>query len=959
MSLYGALFGGVSGLRAQSSKIGAISDNIANVNTVGYKQSTATFETLVVNQTGGGTYQTGGVRGGTALNVSKQGLLTSTESATDIAISGGGFFVVRGSAQFVSGDSSATPYYTRAGSFTQDSLGNFRNTQGFYLQGWPLDREGRLPGELGNLNTISSSNFDSIETVNVESASGVAQATSTIALGANLRSSQTVYPGQAVTLRPDANLSNNLNQPADAIIASADFALENATAVNDVRRGDQFQVVTGNGLSYTYEYGGYSVGRKVNQLGGTTNYGDRGADNTALFAGNSVGNVNYTVPGAIDITIPSHGLISGDSITLTGFNTALGATPISQLNATHTIVRVDADTIRITPATPHGVGVPAAPAVADDFTANTRIYAGNIFDASTPTGVFLIQTGTSGFTAEALTFSIQSDTAGTRVFRYTSTTPNTASGEFNSLTTLATAINAVNGLTARVIDGRLAVGAEDASEAVIFNNGDITGNATQRGINWVSELDLKNVDVGNRRYSTLAGLSALVEADEGVSSSITNPLSDASINIRVDDPLDTITLNDIPGVPNGITTVGNPITLTAGTYVAGQDIPVTINSALPTGLAAGDFVTISNLPAGFGGLPGGLPNGGPYRVLIADPSGPSYTIALKAAFDVTIPATANFPAAAGNRVSIIGKSNQGSMLAQLGVVPSLNGIDYETPIVGGARTTGVLGPQYDPSGVTGSNMASGEITPQFSRNVRIYDALGSGHDVRFSYIKTATNTWAVEVHMIPPDDINTSLVDGQIATGTVIFNGDGTLRSVSASLQDPININWRNGAGPSTININLGTAGEPFGTAGATVIGLSDGLSQFDSSYNVNFANQNGAPVGQLVSVAITEEGIVVASYSNGETQELYKLPLADFANPDGLNARSGNIFSQTRDSGEVNLREAGTNGTGTLVSAALEASNVDLAEQLTDMIVAQRAYQANTRVISTTDELLEQLNQI
>jgi flagellar hook protein FlgE len=256
-------------------------------------------------------------------------------------------------------------------------------------------------------------------------------------------------------------------------------------------------------------------------------------------------------------------------------------------------------------------------------------------------------------------------------------------------------------------------------------------------------------------------------------------------------------------------------------------------------------------------------------------------------------------------------------------------------------------------------MASGDITAQFSRNVRIYDSLGSGHDLRFSYIKIAQNNWAVEVHAIPASDVSTALVDGQVVTGTITFNGDGTLRSVSPSLSAPININWNNGAVPSEITLDLGTAGEPFGTVGATTIGLSDGLSQFDSAYNVNFANQNGAPVGQLVSVAVDQEGIVSATYSNGQTQRLFKLPLASFANPNGLDARSGNIFTQNRASGEVNLREAGTNGTGTIVSAALEQSNVDLAEQLTDIIVAQRSYQANTKVITTADELLDALNRI
>lgn len=951
MSLYGALFGGVSGLRAQSSKIGIISDNIANVNTIGYKQGTATFETLVVNSNTQGSYQPGGVRGGTNLNISKQGLLQSTESATDIAISGAGFFVVRRVADAPAGDSSATPYYTRAGSFTPDSLGNFKNTQGFYLQGWPLDREGRLPGEVGNLNTTSFTNFDSLETVNVESASGVAQSTTLIELGANLKSSQVVYPGQAVSLRPDTTNANNTNLPSSAIIAGKEYGLAGA---NGTSRGDQFTVTSGNGLSYTYEYGGYTVGRKVSQAG-ATNFGDNDFDNTALKQLEATTNVSYTVAGSIDITIPNHGLVDGDQITLSGFGTSLGATPISQLNATHTISRVDANTIRITTATAHGQGTPGTPGTIDAFTANTRIYKGNILDATSTTGTFLNQTGITGFTASSLTFSINSETAGTKTFRYTTTAPNTLNGEFNNLATLAEAINSVTGLTARVSDGRLLVGAEDASEAVSFTNGDAIGTSTQHGIDWVGELGLKDIDVGNRRFSSLEGLAAIVNADEGVSAKISNPLSSASISINVDDPLDTITLTDVGTIPFSIPNTGTPITIPAGTFARGAAIDIVINQAPPSNLNTLDQVYLTGMANSLGGLPGGMPNGGPYEVVAL--GGTSYTIRTYATQPVTL-AGGNFNPGANNVVSIAGESNQGSLLAQLGAenVASLNGASYATA---GVQTTGVLGPQYDATGANGANMASGDITAQFSRNVRIYDSLGSGHDVRFSFIKIAQNTWAVEAHMIPEDDVSTSLVDGQIATGNIVFNGDGTLRSVTSSLLNPLTINWRNGAEPSTVSLDLGTAGEPFGTVGASTIGLSDGLSQFDSAYNVNFANQNGAPVGQLVSVSITEDGIVVASYSNGETQNLYKLPLADFANPDELNAISGNVFAQTRESGEVNLREAGTNGTGTLVSAALEASNVDLAEQLTDMIVAQRAYQANTKVIRTADELLDQLNQI
>lgn len=952
MSLYGALFGGVSGLRAQSSRIGTISDNIANVNTIGYKQATATFSSLVVNSSSAVSYQTGGVRAGTQLNVGKQGLLASTESPTDLAISGGGFFVVRSIPDGSVGGTGATPRYTRAGSFTPDSLGNYLNAQGFYLQGWPLDRDGRLPGEVGNLNTVSFTNFDSLKPVNVASASGVAQGTSSIALGANLKSGEVIFPGQAGVLKSDVHNAANSNLAADKIYVGSEYGL--ATA-DSTRRGDQFTVSTGNGLRYSYEYGGFTIGRNTGAVGGAVNYGDGAQDNTATVNISSASAVRFAGGSTFFITVPNHGLISGDKLTLTGFGASVGATPAAEMNATHTVTRVDANTLQITVSTPHGGGgtalAPVNTAGSAGATAQARVYAGAILDATSSTQTFLGQTGIAGFTAAALNFTIATPASGTRTFHYSATAPNTLNGEFNNLNSLASAIDSVDGLAARVVNGRLVVGAEDASQPVTFANGDVTGTATQRGIDWVSELGVADIAGGNRRYSSLQGLAALVTADEGVSATVNSPLASSTLDIRVDDPLDTITFADLTDANFSIPTAGTAIAIPAGTYAAGASIDITISDAAqPTTLNGGDSVYISGLTAGLGGLPGLFPNGGPYQV-VSKTAG-TYKVRIPAPFAVTL-AGGSYAAAAGNTVSIAKESNQGSLIAHFGLQTSLNGAAYT------AQTTGSLGPRYDPSGAIGKNLASGDITAQFSRNVRIYDALGSGHDVRFSFIKIAENTWAVEIHAIPKSDVSTSLVDGQIATGNIKFNGDGSLNSVTSGLSAPISINWTNGAVSSTVNLNLGTAGKPFGTSGASTIGLTDGLSQFDSAYNVNFANQNGAPVGQLVSVAIDKDGIVSASYSNGQTQKLFQLPLASFANPSGLDALSGNIFGQTRGSGEVNLRIAGTNGTGSIVSAALEQSNVDLAEQLTDIIVAQRSYQANTKVIKTADELLNDLNQI
>ncbi len=948
MSLYGALFGGVSGLAAQSSKMGVISDNIANVNTVGYKQGTASFASMVVNSNGSVSYQTGGVRASTIQDVTQQGLLQSTESSTDLAISGGGFFVVKSTPD---GGSTSTPLYTRAGSFTQDSLGNFVNANGYYLQGWPLDREGRLPGEPGNLDTTSSSNFDSLETVNVQSASGVAQATSTISLGANLKASEVVYPGQTGTFNLDSLNTNNLNQPADAILVGSEYGL---AGTDDVQRGDTFTASTGGGLNYSYEYGGFTVGRDISSGNTSTNYGDLGNNNQAVLNLTDA-NIDYVTGGStFEITLPNNGLKTGDTITLAGL-TALGATPSSELNAPHVITRIDDDHFTITTATPHGQTAGTMPT--ESFTADTRQFQGNVLDATSATGNFLGQTGSTKFTAAALTFTISNATSGTVTFHYTNSAPNTLNGEFNNLDTLAQAINSVNGLTARVVNNRLVVGAENASEGITFANGDTAGTDTLHGINWTDELDVQNIQPDTRRFSSIQGLANLVNADAGVTATVDNPLSNPTLSIGVDNPLDTIAFGELgPSIP----VTANPtagVNIPNAVYTAGSSIPVTIDLGTTTDITTSSKISFSGFTPGTGGLPGGFPNGGPYSV--AAVSGTQVTINVPVTQDLDFSTTpTDYAIPSGASVSIQGETNSGSLLGHLGLdatgVASLAGAAYTT-----AQSSGTLGPQYDPTGTIGENMASGDITAQFSRNVRIYDSLGTGHDIRFSFIKTATNTWAVEVHAIPATDISTSLPDGQIATGNIVFNGDGTLRSVSSGLTNPLNIAWVNGAVSSSIALDLGTAGQPFGTTGATVIGQSDGLSQFDSDYNVNFANQNGAPVGQLESVSINDQGLVIASYSNGETQSLYQLPLASFANPDGLRSITGDVYAQTRESGEVNLREAGTNGTGTVVSAALEQSNVDLASELTDMIVAQRAYQANTKVIKTADDMLDQLNQV
>lgn len=187
--------------------------------------------------------------------------------------------------------------------------------------------------------------------------------------------------------------------------------------------------------------------------------------------------------------------------------------------------------------------------------------------------------------------------------------------------------------------------------------------------------------------------------------------------------------------------------------------------------------------------------------------------------------------------------------------------------------------------------------------------------------------------------------NNSLSVGLVNFNGDGTLNALPDNEGNTdielSNINWGNGSELQNIDIDVSS------------------FSQFSSDYTVLFSDQNGAELGLRTGVEIDREGFVIAQFSNGATTRLYKLPLTTFANPNGLREVSGTAYTETEDSGEENLREAGTGGAGFLEPSTLENSNVDLADEFAQLIVAQRAYSAGTKVINTVDQMTQELLQL
>jgi flagellar hook protein FlgE len=181
-------------------------------------------------------------------------------------------------------------------------------------------------------------------------------------------------------------------------------------------------------------------------------------------------------------------------------------------------------------------------------------------------------------------------------------------------------------------------------------------------------------------------------------------------------------------------------------------------------------------------------------------------------------------------------------------------------------------------------------------------------------------------------------------TAAVEFDGTGipTLFNVSS-----ITMDLNNGAADLDINFDFGT------------IGQADGLVQYDSPYNPEFIDTDGAAFGQFSGVTISEDGLVTALFANGDIRPIFKVPVATFPNPNGLGTNTGNVYNQTDISGLFFLRTASSGGAGSVQSSVLESSTVDIAKEFTQMITTQRAYSASAKIISTADEMLDELVRI
>jgi flagellar hook protein FlgE len=235
------------------------------------------------------------------------------------------------------------------------------------------------------------------------------------------------------------------------------------------------------------------------------------------------------------------------------------------------------------------------------------------------------------------------------------------------------------------------------------------------------------------------------------------------------------------------------------------------------------------------------------------------------------------------------------------------------------------------------------VTDSFSVTAQVFDSLGNAHDMDITFTKTATNTWDWAASD-PTLDGGATSSGTTVGNGTITFDTDGTpLTFVPAASTIDIT-GFTTGASDSTITLDLGS------------IAGTDGLTQFAGDFTISNIDQDGVRFGNYTGITISEAGIVTALFDNGQRQDIFQLPLGMFRNPNGLESKTGNVYLETNRSGNFQLNLAGNGGAGDIAPAALESSTVDLAEEFTKMIITQRAYSANTKVITTADDMLEEL---
>jgi flagellar hook protein FlgE len=830
-----SLWAGVTGLQAHQIAMDVEGNNIANVNTVGFKYSRANFSDLL-SQTakiatapqgelgGKNPMQIGlGTQVSSVTKIFKQGSVQTTDKNTDLAIQGDGFFVV-------SPDGGSTYKYTRNGDFAFDAQGNFTEGNGYIVQGWLRDE---ATGEIDATTPIA----------NITIPPGLttpANDTSYITLKANLNSGDTIVNKSKIYTLDSKSGWVDLN--GNGLQETNEVHVENDVG-DDAFNTDKALYERGQDLGALFNSSGEAFNLENNQ-GMWVSFAEARTNNLTITAHAS---------GTTDIDLTINGTAISGSIVSTDDDAV--ATYIASLINEKT----------------------ASTGVQAQITGGNQIYLTNTNKSGTEDATKNIKLVKGS--ADTTTFaSVDVITA----YKYTySKTPLNTTHSYNDAQ--ARTFTTTEDLRAALqTDARLWVdythdGAADKNDGVKV----IVNEEGQFQISNVSgdALDIQDGDVINTAGVTTRS-GTLLTAD----------LATEAISFPIG------------------TTFTEVITPSANVIVNGVEYG----------------------PTGAGGLT--IPAGTTLTEAVTLPIG---TTVADTAADMTLQIGTNY----------LSTDDFNMYISVTALTDATNNVSENSRF-----TTAMAALQGTLNTGTGIRTTQNIYAASHASSIDVYDSLGSKHTVRFEFTKTGFTEdggteWSILISVPEPGDINLGSYPKNIVTGTISFNSDGSLATFS-----PTNLTYtaNNGSTPNqNIELNFGTLGQ------------FDGMTSFDAQSNTSGISQDGYPGGDLAGIRVDETGTLIGSFTNGRSFGLAQVAMAKFTNNEGLESDGGNAFIQTSNSGDPIIGQAAIGGRGFIQASSLEMSNVDLSRSLTQLIVVQRGYQANSKTITTSDQMLNTLLQL
>ena len=400
-------------------------------------------------------------------------------------------------------------------------------------------------------------------------------------------------------------------------------------------------------------------------------------------------------------------------------------------------------------------------------------------------------------------------------------------------------------------------------------------------------------------FSTpLSGLTASNTALEAISNNLANMNTDGY-------KTQNAVFSDVFYQNYGTSGNGDPIQTGLGTQVAGISQDQTEGSISSTGVS-------SNMAL----------NGNGYFVTSDSSGALSYT----RAGDFTTNTAGQLTTLGGSLV--MGYPAIGGVVSTSSSLQSLNV---------GAGTTEAANPTSTFSLTTNLD-ASAAVNSTFSSPITLYDSLGGSHQVSVNYTKTASNSWSYNITVPSADLQGGTGTTTTVASGTLNFDSSGNLISPTGNVALSMGP-FSDGAAAMSPNWQLTSSGSSLITQTA--------------STNTNSAqNQDGYAAGTLSSFAVQDDGTIQATFTNGQNLAIGQVAVASFANPEGLSLSGNSQYAVTSSSGAAVIGTAGTGGRGTIEGSSVEQSNVDVATEFADLIVAQRSYEANAKAVTTFDQI-------